>query len=361
MLNYKTYIKESKNLQKFEKGDTVWYLSMFAMMSDFDGKNEITGTLIDNEGETWYQLKKYKGKSIQWINGSEIYRTEEEFNEAKMKKDEKRQRIKDEMKRKAEAKQKFIDSMKQFDPYGEEQWDDMSEKKVLYQKELCQDIWDGDVIKEKIRKKLIRIAKDFYNDVDLETEIIDIHLTGSMANYNYTASSDIDVHIITNFTDVNEDTVLVKKAIDGMRFIWNLRHNIIIKGHDVELYIQDDSEEHKSSGLYSLLKDEWVIKPVYNPPDVDTEDIDVKYEARVYDIERFEKLSKMDLDPEKSEEYYNSAKDLKSKIMKARKEGLSTGGEFSIENLVFKKLRNEGGLKKLIDLITRFYDKIYSQ
>jgi len=244
-------------------------------------------------------------------------------------------------------------------PYGEEDW--ISEKKISYQKELCQDIWNGDIIKEKIKKKLIKIAKDFYDDIDLETEIKDIVLTGSMANYNYTESSDIDVHIIIDFADVNEDTVLVKRAVDGQRFIWNLRHNITIKGHDVELYVQDDDEEHRSSGLYSLFNDKWIIKPTYNPPDIEDIDIDVKYDARLYAIEKFEKLSKRNLTSEESEELYNSAKDLKTKIMKSRKDGLESGGEFSIENLVFKKLRAEGGIKKLIDTITRFYDKIYSQ
>jgi len=239
--------------------------------------------------------------------------------------------------------------------------DQVLERRIPYKKTLCPDIWESGVIIERIKIKLIKIAKDFYNDVELETEIKDIYLTGSMANYNYNDESDIDVHVVIDYSDVNEDTELVKKAIDGQRFIWNLRHNITIKGHDVELYIQDEKEEHCASGLYSLMNDKWIIKPVYNPPDVDTKDVNIKYEARVYDINKFEKLSKMNLTPEESDEYYNGSRDLKAKIMKSRKEGLTEEGEFSIENLVFKKLRKEGKIKKLIDIITRFYDKIYSQ
>lgn len=235
------------------------------------------------------------------------------------------------------------------------------ERKIPYKKTLCQDLWEDDKLIERIREKLIKIAKDFFNDVELETEIKDIYLTGSMANYNYTDESDIDVHIVCDFKDINEDTDLVKKAIDGQRFIWNLRHNIIIKEHDVELYIQDETEEHNASGLYSLLNDEWITKPVYNPPNVDTKDINVKYDAMVYDILKYEKLSKEDLSPEEAEEYYENAKELKSKIMKSRKKGLTEEGEFSIENLIFKKLRKEGKIKKVIDVITKFYDKIYSQ
>jgi hypothetical protein len=246
------------------------------------------------------------------------------------------------------------------DPYGEEEWD-VNERKIPYKEELCQDLWDGWEIDKEIEKKLIKLAKDFFEDIELETEILDIHLTGSMVNYNYNVDSDIDVHIIIDAKDVNEDTKLVKKVIDGQRFVWNMKHNIVIKDHDVELYIMDKDEEHISNGLYSLMKHEWIKKPKYNPPDVDTEDIDVKYDARVYDIEKLERISDKDLDPEEAEDYYDKTKDLMSKIMKARKSGLREDGEFSIENLVFKKLRNEGKIKKLIDSMNRFYDKIYSQ
>lgn len=237
----------------------------------------------------------------------------------------------------------------------------INEKRVLYKKELCQDIWEDKELLERIRIKLIKIARDFFDGLELETEIIDIHLTGSLANYNYTESSDIDVHIIIDFKDLSNDIEIVKMAVDGQRFMWNTRHNIIIKGHNVELYIQDKLEEHKSSGIYSLLFDEWIIRPKYDPPNIDNEDVKIKYDARCNDIHRLEKISKTNLQPIESEEYYNKAKDLKSRIMKSRKLGLTEDGEFSIENLVFKKLRREGKIKKLIDTISRLYDKIYSQ
>ena len=259
-----------------------------------------------------------------------------------------------------EERKRKKEELKNIDPYGEEEWE-INESKIPYQKELCQDIWNDEELKEKIENKLIKIAKDFFEDVELDTDIIDIHLTGSMSNYNYNSNSDIDVHVVIDFSDVNEDTELVKKAIDGQRFIWNLRHNITIKGHDVELYIQDNSESHTSAGLYSLLNHKWIKKPTYDPPEVDVEDIDIKYNARLSDINKFEKLSEKDLEPDDAQKYYDAATELKTKIMKARKRGLIGEGEFSIENLVFKKLRSEGDIKRLIEIITSFYDKIYSQ
>jgi len=237
----------------------------------------------------------------------------------------------------------------------------ISENRISYQKQLCPDLWEGKILNERIETKLLRIARDFFKDAEFDTEILDIQLVGSNANYNYTETSDIDVHIIIDFSDINEDIVLVKKAVDGQRFMWNLRHNIVIRGHDVELYIQDKTEEHISAGVYSLMNHKWIKLPTYAPPNVDTKDIEPKYDARVYDINELEKISKTELDSEDAEMYYDKATELKTKIMKARKAGLSSSGEFSIENLVFKKLRTEGEFEKLINIITAFYDKIYSQ
>ena len=60
-------------------------------------------------------------------------------------------------------------------------------------------------------------------------------------------------------------------------------------------------------------------------------------------------------------ELHEHAEKVKAKIMKMRKEGLAERGEFSVENLVFKKLRNEGYIEKLIDLISRSYEQIYNE
>ena len=44
-----------------------------------------------------------------------------------------------------------------------------------------------------------------------------------------------------------------------------------------------------------------------------------------------------------------------------RLEGLEKGGEFSIGNLAFKKLRNDGYIGKIIDVMSQSYDRIYSE
>jgi predicted nucleotidyltransferase len=69
----------------------------------------------------------------------------------------------------------------------------------------------------------------FYGALKINAPIKDIQLTGSLANYNWTNKSDLDVHILIDFNDIDENVDLVKKALDGQRFIWNTRHKIVIE------------------------------------------------------------------------------------------------------------------------------------
>ena len=220
--------------------------------------------------------------------------------------------------------------------------------------------WSDGKFDPEVRTKLLQIATDFYTDLQVEAPIIDIHLTGSLANFNWTEHSDLDVHVIMDFTQIGEDTDLIKSALDGKRFIWNLRHPVKIKGFDVELYAQDKDEPHVASGLYSLMKDEWITEPQPSNPQIDEKDITRKVEAYKVEILELEKEVK-NADSDQAREAQDRISALKQKIMKARKEGLANNGEFSIENLVFKSLRNEGWIERLIDLGAAAYSHTYSE
>jgi predicted nucleotidyltransferase len=146
-----------------------------------------------------------------------------------------------------------------------------------YNDQLDPDFWSDGEFNPRIKDKLLEISKEFYDKLKLDIPIEDVQLTGSLANYTYTDYSDLDVHILIDFSKINENVELVKKALDGVRFIWNLRHQISIKGHEVEIYLQDANEPHDASGLYSLMYDKWLRKPVYNPPEVDERSVELKY------------------------------------------------------------------------------------
>lgn len=232
-----------------------------------------------------------------------------------------------------------------------------------YNEILNPDFWNDDKeFNKRIEGKLMTIAFDFFDSLELETEVKDIQLTGSLANYNYTDKSDLDVHILIDFNDINYDDELVKKALDGQRFIWNTRHNITIKGHDVEVYLQDVKEPHTSSGLYSLMDSKWVVEPDYKEPKVDEKDVNKKVEFYKKEIDKLKDLTSKELELSEIDEYFEYSKKLKKKIQEERKEGLETDkAEFSVENLVFKELRNSGYLGELIDVVNDLYDKQFIQ
>jgi predicted nucleotidyltransferase len=229
-----------------------------------------------------------------------------------------------------------------------------------YNDELCPKIWHNGIFDQEVREDLLTIANDFYKHLKLDVPIIDIQLTGSLANYNYTDYSDLDVHIIIDFKEISKDVELVKQALDGARFIWNVRHNIVIRGHDVEVYIQDIHEQHTASGLYSLKNNDWIHKPTYNPPEVDEKDVELKYRYYIKEINSLSKLLNVTTDKDELKAISNRADKLKEKISKSRNDCLRAEGEFCIENLVFKKLRNTDNIEKLIDIAAQAYDKAFS-
>ena len=103
----------------------------------------------------------------------------------------------------------------------------------------------------EIRTRLLMIADDFFDTLEVGwVDIDDIVLTGSLANYNWSKFSDVDLHILVNFEDVDEKVDLVKEYFNSKKNLWNDKHNITIKGYDVELYMRDTDEPHVSSGIY---------------------------------------------------------------------------------------------------------------
>jgi hypothetical protein len=179
-------------------------------------------------------------------------------------------------------------------------------------------------------------------------------MTGSLANYNWSKYSDVDLHIVVDLNKYGEDKELVKGLIDSKSREWNDKHDITIKGYEVELYIQDVDEEHHSTGVYSILKDKWVVKPEIQDDYIDKKLVTKKYNRIVKTVNDI--IFKYDEDKN-----YNIVIDkiekLKDKIKKMRQAGLESEGEYSTENIVFKLLRRNDIIKKINDILIKSYDK----
>jgi hypothetical protein len=220
------------------------------------------------------------------------------------------------------------------------------------------------VLDPLIRKKLLKIANEFIDsnsDILKKKDILDIQFVGSLAGYNWTQHSDIDLHIIVDFKDMGDDQKMIDYAMYGAKFSWNTKHDITMRGFDVEIAIQDINSESHMSTVFSLEKNKWIKKPKFSKPKIDSYMVDKKFTDLSYEVNKLEnKLILSSIMPTNSKQLYKRALKLKTKIMKMRKESLSKGGEFATGNLVFKKLRSQGYISKLVDIISRSYDKIYT-
>lgn len=215
-------------------------------------------------------------------------------------------------------------------------------------------VWENkDKIRQNIRMQLLDIANDLWDDLELNFNYSDIILTGSLANYNWSSYSDFDLHILLDFEKVDKNVQLVKKYMDEVKANWNLKHNITIFDYDVEIYLQDINEPHQSTGIYSLLNDNW--KVVSSPFHVNLDDssIALKSEGYMKEVDDIEK----DFNSDSYEEIKSRIKRVWDKIKKGRQAGLESGGEMSVENLVFKLLRRNGYIEKLVDMKLQAYDK----
>ena len=65
---------------------------------------------------------------------------------------------------------------------------------------------------------------------------------GSLANYNWSDYSDVDIHVVLNKSQFDGDDDIIQELFDAKRAIFNDKHVITIKGYDVELYAQDTNE-----------------------------------------------------------------------------------------------------------------------
>lgn len=218
--------------------------------------------------------------------------------------------------------------------------------KFQYHTELNSDIWSKDKKLDKsVRTALLKIAKEFIEFLATpEMDIKDIILTGSLANYNYTPQSDIDLHIVANVTSKSGKFCKFKLAefFSAKKTLWNEQHDITIYGYPVELYVQLADENLVATGIFSVQDNEWVEEPEMKK---DNANID-KYAVKIKAAEMMSLIDKVigDKVDEKT-----SIQKITDRIWDMRKAGLASGGEFSVENIAFKTLRNNGYIEKLMD------------
>lgn len=217
---------------------------------------------------------------------------------------------------------------------------------IAYNDQLSSKAWSGNRLRPEVRYKLLQTAKLFINYLDISGfRVLDIVLTGSMANFNYTEYSDFDVHVVTKYSDLQCDD-LAEAFYRAKKQLWNDQHDVIIRGHDVELYVEDIEEPPVSAGIFSLLDNQWIKEPDYQIPEFDRSAVKAKVQDLIKQINVAVETAD---DPE-------DLKRISDKIREMRQAGLAQNGEFSVENLSFKVLRNKGYIDMLYKEFNRQQD-----
>ena len=216
------------------------------------------------------------------------------------------------------------------------------------------EVWESDKLIPEVREALLKIANDFLVDLPFDLVPEDITLTGSLANYNWSKYSDVDLHIVLDFSEVDENEELVAGFFRNLQTNWNSRHDILMKGYEVEIYFQDSRESHLSTGIYSIQNDSWLVKSKPEAISIDYANIEKKAEDIVDRIDYIEEM----MTNEEGTVILDAIDRLREKIRNMRKTGLESAGQYSVENLAFKVLRRSEELGRLSDLKVKAYDEL---
>ncbi len=224
------------------------------------------------------------------------------------------------------------------------------------QKTLQPKIWteSGQKMNPRVRRNLLEIAYQFIDSFGLDVIVDDIIVTGSIANYNWSEYSDVDLHILIDYNQFSKKLKdMYVEYFDLKKIVFNQKRDLKMFGYDVEVYVEDNDMQGVSGGVYSVMNDEWIKKP--SKEKMKTEKAEIIKQSKKW-MRLIDNLIK-NLDGEDIESIRKGVKVIKDKLKKYRVSGLNKGGELGLENLVFKVLRRNGYIEKLYNVPSKLIDK----
>ena len=217
---------------------------------------------------------------------------------------------------------------------------------LQYHNNLNPKLWDDGKLKSEVRGKLIQFAETWRDFAMIPKEMVqDIVMTGGNANYNYTDQSDIDVHLVVDRDGFGLPRDFIDQFLQDKKILWTMTHpDIKVYGYPLEPYAQDPSETiPMNQGQYSLMNDQWIQMPT---------NLNIDFTGNQVLQDKVDHYKQVIDRLIRSNASSNALKAIKNKITSARGPAIAKGGEFSLENLVFKELRNQGYIDK-IDMYTK--------
>jgi hypothetical protein len=218
---------------------------------------------------------------------------------------------------------------------------------IEHHTELNPKLWDNNKLKSEVRGALLRMADDFREFVEVPFNLVDIVITGGNVNYNYTSKSDIDLHLIADYSKISCDRE-AEELFDTKRTLYKRQYDLEIHGIPVELYVEDADRPAVSAGVYSVSHNRWIKEPTqYQEPQYDEKEL--KHWVSVWHTILKHAIKTGDL---------HSCRRALTLLRTYRKMGLKTAqGEYSIPNLVYKSLRNDDTIHGINTLIDRLHSQ----
>lgn len=192
-----------------------------------------------------------------------------------------------------------------------------------------------DKLYPRVKDKILDIVNYFLDYLEVKLSVVDIHLVGSNASFNYTVNSDLDIHVVANFDVLDIPAEYLQVLCNSKKASFNKAYDIKLRGIDVELYVEDVKANTMSNGIYSVYQDEWVKYPIplRNIVQYDTE-VEVNNWAN--------QIRKAVMSSDVAE-----ITDLVNRLYLMRKNSLSIDGEYGEGNQIFKAIRDAGLLNEL--------------
>ena len=221
------------------------------------------------------------------------------------------------------------------------------EDAINFHDELNPLLFDEDTkLKSNIKSQLDIIVDDFIEYMGIpDLAVEDVIITGSNVAFTYTPHSDIDLHLLVDFSALPESDVY-KELFNAKKSLYNDTYEITVRDIPVELYVQDTAQAHTSLGEYSLYQDKFTRIPSKKRANLD--EISAEH--------KFERLEQLAIEGLKSEDI-DKVNEVLSIIKRYRQAGLDNKGEFGPENLAFKAIRSKGYFQALFDLRNKLRGK----
>lgn len=243
----------------------------------------------------------------------------------------------------------FADS----DPDWERQLDTIVDELMVIHEQLHPLFWSDEQLNPQVRESVLKWAQKQFKQLKRVIpgiQLVDVQFIGSMANYNYTSYSDLDFHLIVDLSKITYPKKLANFHLILLNQLWTKDYekiNLHFYHYPVQILAFTEQTEYRQEDtpIYSLLSNSWLNKPKHSKLTFSKETL---IEAVKNQHMKFLHLSKTyENQPNKSNcsaigNFYYALKKLRVDALHVNPEG-----QYSLENIQFKALRNLGDIEQM--------------